>query len=548
MTVNAYDASTPNNSGGAGDGNEEFQAIKAAITGGISVAANRANKILGFNSGGTAIELKAALSSGNYVSVKSAPYNAVGDGVTDDSAAFAAAIAACNTIFIPEGEYLLSSLVTINKSDVTIIGANRDKCRLLANFDTGPVISVGNSSTFTNNVILKNFSVTKNLSGTRSGEAIKLNKCYQFQLEDLNISRCGSGINMLDSVVGWLTKFFIYDTSVGLGAGIIIDGGNDHFISNGVIMTNTGSYSGIDIFDSGASWIRDVDVINFEYGMRIAPTAGKQVEWCFFEAVAFDSGPATGAGVLVFNNAGDYIKGMSFDNCWFASNAIGVQVSNTSSAPIDGLYFNNCKFYANDKQGLSIDVGTNIKNIELATCQIAGNSASISGAYSGVKVANGVTGFKARNCTIGTCSDFTTVTQKYGIECAGSSITRMMVTDCDLQGNSVAGMHTGGVPAGNKLVTHNLGYLTENVGADTLPVGSQTKVVTHNMPEVAGGIGSLHVDLTPMAAKSASGITDVWVDSIGTSTFTVKANTTVAGTGFAFSWRATKDVFNLGSY
>ena len=59
-----------------------------------------------------------------YVNVKNAPYNAVGDGLADDTAAFAAALAANDRIYIPEGTYLLSSIL-INRIGVSIVGAGQ---------------------------------------------------------------------------------------------------------------------------------------------------------------------------------------------------------------------------------------------------------------------------------------------------------------------------------------------------------------------------------------------------------------------------------------
>jgi hypothetical protein len=54
--------------------------------------------------------------------VRSAPYNAKGDGVTDDSRAFTAAKAASNTIYVPPGVYRIARF---DGSDVTLRGAGR---------------------------------------------------------------------------------------------------------------------------------------------------------------------------------------------------------------------------------------------------------------------------------------------------------------------------------------------------------------------------------------------------------------------------------------
>ena len=60
-----------------------------------------------------------------FASVKDAPYRAVGDGATDDTAAIQAAINVCpadQVVYIPAGTYRINSRLTFNKSHRTIRG------------------------------------------------------------------------------------------------------------------------------------------------------------------------------------------------------------------------------------------------------------------------------------------------------------------------------------------------------------------------------------------------------------------------------------------
>lgn len=107
--------------------------------------------------GGSSITLKQAVAGNIYVNVKGADYGAIGDGVTDDTAAINAAIlAAFNagglTVFFPPGTYLVSSAVTV-KADVSLLGFGSINSQMttltratssfnLLNFENGSEVSV----------------------------------------------------------------------------------------------------------------------------------------------------------------------------------------------------------------------------------------------------------------------------------------------------------------------------------------------------------------------------------------------------------------------
>ena len=70
------------------------------------------NSVFAYNQGGTgAVDRTVKAKLQETVSVKD--FGAVGDGVTDDAAAFNAALAASNTVIVPQGEYRIESTVTV---------------------------------------------------------------------------------------------------------------------------------------------------------------------------------------------------------------------------------------------------------------------------------------------------------------------------------------------------------------------------------------------------------------------------------------------------
>lgn len=77
-----------------------------------------------------------ALVAGAHVSVKSAPYNATGDGVTDDRAAIQAAITAAATfgaaVFFPQGTYRLRSALSVSGTNIRLFGEGATLSRIVA--------------------------------------------------------------------------------------------------------------------------------------------------------------------------------------------------------------------------------------------------------------------------------------------------------------------------------------------------------------------------------------------------------------------------------
>ncbi len=79
--------------------------------------------------GGGAVDRRIAAKLADAVSVRD--FGAQGDGVADDAPAFAAAIAGHRSIFVPPGQYRLSTVVDVPPGR-TILGAGRDDATILA--------------------------------------------------------------------------------------------------------------------------------------------------------------------------------------------------------------------------------------------------------------------------------------------------------------------------------------------------------------------------------------------------------------------------------
>lgn len=100
-----------------------------------------------YNQGGTGAQDRTLTSRlQDFVSVKD--FGAVGDGVIDDTAAFQAALDAGGTVYIPDGVYVISSMLTVSgRSSGGIIG-NGSSSILVANAAMTAMLKVSSSSGF----------------------------------------------------------------------------------------------------------------------------------------------------------------------------------------------------------------------------------------------------------------------------------------------------------------------------------------------------------------------------------------------------------------
>jgi hypothetical protein len=127
---------SPNSSG------ISFTGFKGQVGTVQDLADNDGSDWIGFDPAGSgAVARSAQDKMRDTVSVKD--FGAVGDGVTDDAAAFNAAIAAAvGEVLVTEGTYLLGSTVTLDRQGIRLVGAGIGRTILKASHSNGPVVRV----------------------------------------------------------------------------------------------------------------------------------------------------------------------------------------------------------------------------------------------------------------------------------------------------------------------------------------------------------------------------------------------------------------------
>jgi len=269
-----------------------------------------------------------------YVSVKD--FGAVGDGVTNDSAAFAAAIAVADNIYIPSGTYLADIAVPSNK---VLMGENKATTILRNYTPTYSVITLDASTNNVEFVSISNVSLISNGGG---------NGIYFYS--------AGAGNNK-------------YCDNIQL-SGIDIYGGF--------------SAAGLNI-ESRCIWSTFTDIEIRESGVGLRVYSAGDVSQCKFDSCRFAANDQWG---VVFENTGYFNQSNTFLNCNIENNNPlnsssygGMYIKQVNVLTIQGCYFEGNG--TNAKANIYIDTDAVAAEVAIRDCIVQGSNNCI--------VSNGVT-------------------------------------------------------------------------------------------------------------------------------------------------------------
>jgi len=119
------------------------------------------------------------------INVKNAPYNARGDGTTDDTAAIKQAITTCpagSAVYLPAGTYRLTSQLTIDRKSIVLRGAGPTATFLKNETTSGSVIKLTGATTSTQASVSSGYSkgstslVVSSVSGLKAGDYILISQ------------------------------------------------------------------------------------------------------------------------------------------------------------------------------------------------------------------------------------------------------------------------------------------------------------------------------------------------------------------------------------
>lgn len=415
-------------------------------------------------------------------------YGATGNGTTDDSAAFVAALAASDHVFVPPGTYAIASSVNVG-SNKTVRGAGIGATTLkrTANFAAGVLNANGNS-----NVTVEHLTFDGNYPTISTTTVDELD------------------LNGTDNVARYceVKAFSKY--------GILAQGTRPQVVGcriTGVNSATVGSEMGIVASGAGAL-IRGCTIRDVRLNAVIVQGANVRVQGNYFR----NNHPSTGPG------GGHVLTDTGGNDALIEDNVIVVRGGNETY----GIELNASGAVV---QGNTIDgqwMGINV--LPGATNTVVQGNVSKNNSRTGIFVSNGATGFQI----VGNrCFDNQgTPTQLYGIEIEAGASNNYVVLGNDLRGNTTAGFSNGATGT-TRSVASNLAHATAAGGTSTQTPGAVSTV------NIAHGLAAAPTTAVVQPANAnARGAPAYFVTFDATNVVLTFASNLTAATSYAWNWRA----------
>lgn len=395
--------------------------------------------------------------SSTTVSVKM--FGAVGNGTTDDTAAFQAAVDYVSTagkgiVLVPAGVYLLTDTITVSHNNVSIRGESLNTVTIYHTGDYGDTFYfTGNevAGTLTQNVEISGIYIITT-TATTNGAAVHMSGISIGIIKDIRISE-GFGGLLLESYTASRIENIRMD-SYGVGADTyngrygMYFGANDayaHPSCGGVFIDtfNLRSSLSANMFDS-VLYIDSSDGLWFNNGhFGNGTTANITIDnaypvndvnnLVFFDNVMCDEG--IGHGVR-FKGSTSIGRNILFTNCSFKGGSSGgyYGIYAESGALFYNVGFSNCTIVEYSRHGVLIDSST-FNKISFTGCTVCGNGVYSAGVFSGYRFQSAsnisVTGGYSGHNNVTMAS----TTQAYGASFTGTN-TNICFYGVDLRGNS----------------------------------------------------------------------------------------------------------------
>ena len=520
---------------------EELVAIHPSITdrilvGGYYVTGDQGGGEFFWDENSTATEDFGIVFKSNYTStgrwirniqglISIKHFGAKGDDISNDTSFIQNALNYGSSIYFPEGNYIINSLLEIKKPGTVLIGAGRNLTIIKQVTNTVGILT------------------DKNLEGCRFEKmtleypspafaGIGLSFSGHFSnADDFRINNAYIGISASGNAVDYsngasFNDFYVYNpVSIGLDLTYSYNANITNFYITAEDLDNFGKSGMINLNHGQGHNFKIGEIWQGVWAHKI-----NDVQFCKIDSVYFDS---TAFGSTITNS----VSVMSV-NTWYSAGRYstghpGLTIGAAGGADTShGLTFTASQFTNSGASGCFLYNGP--KEVSFINCHFGGNSYTTgSNVKSGLEIASNTSNFSIIGCvssnTVGSVGN----NQKYGIE-IGSGCTQFTIISNNLTNNLSGSILDNSSNSTEKYISKNIGCVTSSSGTATITSGTSSITVSHNL-YFTPSVNDFNVAFTSNPASS--GISNIWVSSVTASTVTFSSNTN-ASNNLTFSWRA----------
>lgn len=372
---------------------------------------------------------------GGELNVKAPPYNATGNGTTDDTAAIQAALTACTNqrVIFPPGVYAYTTL-------------NIPNACVLDGFSPGIVTLKQTSATLNGlttsagYVTIEGIGFTSSVTKT-AGSFILATTANNFSVANFTMDGAFIGITInggsIINIGSNEQHASIINTVATTGIGIYITGSNFAVALTNILMDASAvsqPLAGIYVDNTGDVLIERSNIIHQGSDLLLAPGGGQVVTSVWAMNTFFDTAVN---GLKIAPTSTGYVARTRFDSCWFGSHSnSGVLISGLAFATIQGVHFISPHILSNTGSGFSVSNGINVSDLSIIGGEIVGNS-------NGISFTNAISDVSIIGATIGSGGGIG-ANSGYGIYFGGTP-SNTIIANNSFTTNTLGAFNTGWV-------------------------------------------------------------------------------------------------------
>jgi len=417
-------------------------------------------------------------------------FGAVGDGITNDTAAIQAAINAGygKAVYIPAGTYLVTSTINISGSNITIYGNGYNSIiNRTGNYGNTFYFHSGVTQVLTDIGLHKLEIRSQGL--TTSGAHIFVNGVARMNISEIYIQDGFIGFQFNGLTAANISKIYLVFTNLYGGStsgrkymsfsnATLADkkSSGDVFVTDFNLRGNTSNQItqyGLEVISGDGLWFENGHIGNTTTAnIHINANTAEMLNLLFFSNVMSDEG--TVYSLLFDGNVPSVYNLVQFSNCTFKSGGapsfcqFGIVFA--ANATVKNVLFTGCNITEFGKTAVTTS-GANHQNIYFDNCNVFTNGSDTTATFPGYNLLSG----SRYISIIGGRSSGTN--QSYGVQLGGSH-TNIIIDSVDLTGNSTDSIngYQSSVNVSNCLIQGTINVASAST--ITPPLGENIQYVT----------------------------------------------------------------------